>query len=243
MMSTGRSWARVLQGPISRATLNNYARRLRVFFRFAEDRGWCKPGIAAAITPPRIYVNESVPSRLARKDVLRLLATTEGNQKVDIRDRAILMLLIAYGIRSGEVLRIELDDLDWDTETLIVRRSKSGRTNVFPLSPSVGQAILRYILEVRPSHSDRTLFLTLKAPIGPISRSTLGWMVRNRLRRVGIVSRPRGPHSLRHAAAQHLLDQGDANESDWRLPRAPQSIFDDNVRQSRHEHASASRQL
>ena len=200
--------ARQLQGPISRATLNNYARRLRVFFRFAEDRGLCKPGIAAAIVAPRLYTNESLPSRLARKDVVRLLATTEGNRKVDIRDRAMLMLLITCGLRSGELLRLELDDLDWKNDTLTVQRSKSGRTNTFPLSPSVGQAILQYILDVRPSHSDRTLFLSLKAPIGKITGGTLSSMVRNRLRRLGIVSGKRGPHSLRHAAAQHLLDQG-----------------------------------
>ena len=183
---------RALHGPISRATMNNYAQRLQAFFRFAEDRGLCTPGIAAAIVVPRLYANESVPTRLRREDVVRLLATTEGNRRADIRDRAILKLLIAYGLRSGEVLRLELDDLDWDNDTLTVRRSKSGRTNLFPLSPSVGQAILRYILEVRPTHYGRTLFLTLKAPIGPIAASTLWSMVRNRLRRLGIVIRQAG---------------------------------------------------
>lgn len=200
--------ARTQQSPISRATLNNYSGRLRVFFRFAEDRGWCKPGIADAIVAPRLYSNESLPPRLTRENVLRLLATTEGTRRVDIRDRAILMLLASYGLRSGEVLRLELDDIDWEKDTLTVRRSKSSHTDKFPLSPNVGQVILNYILDVRPSHPGRTLFLTLKAPIGPISGSTLSWMVRTRLRRIGIVSGQRGPHALRHAAAQYLLDQG-----------------------------------
>ena len=200
--------ARGLKGPISRAALNNYAGRLRMLFRYAEDRGLCKPGIAAAIVAPRLYTNESVPPRLKREDVLRLLATTEGNRKVDIRDRAILLLLTAYGLRSGELRRLKLDDVNWENDTLTVRRSKSVHTDKFPLAPGVGKAILRYILEVRPSHPDRTLFLTLKAPLGEISGSTMSSMVRTRLRRLGIVSGQRGPHSLRHAAAQHLLDQG-----------------------------------
>ena len=92
------------------------------------------------------------------------------------------MVLIAYGLRSGEVAGLRLDDVDWAEETLRVRCPKPGRTHHYPLSRSVGQAIVRYLTEVRPRRPHRTLFLTLRAPIGP--------------------------HALRHAAAQHLLDQG-----------------------------------
>lgn len=196
------------QGHVSRATMNGYAAHLRVFFRFAEERGWCKRGIAAAIAAPRLYVNEKLPSRVTRKDVLRLLATTEGDRPVDKRDRAILMLLITYGLRSGELRSLQLDHIDWEQETLTVPRSKTGHTSLLPLSPAVGQAIVRYIEDVRPSHPDRTLFLTLKAPIGPISQRVMWKIVGERLRSVGVTGSRKGPHSLRHAAAQRLLDQG-----------------------------------
>ena len=192
----------------SRATIRHRAGRLRAFFRFAEHRGWCRPGIAEAIIPPRVYPTETVPTGLSRPDVKRLLASTESNRPVDKRDRAILMLFITYGLRSGEVRRLQLEDLDWENETLRVRRSKSGRADLFPLSRGVGQAILRYILEVRPSRPERTLFFTMFAPIRPLRRGTIGGVVHNRLKRLGIVARHRGPHALRHAAAQHLLDQG-----------------------------------
>ena len=69
------------------------------------------PGIAAAIIVPRIYVNENLPARLKREDVVRLLATTEGDRPVDKRDRAILMLLAVYGLRSGELRGLQLDDM------------------------------------------------------------------------------------------------------------------------------------
>ncbi|MCY4560137.1 MAG: tyrosine-type recombinase/integrase [Chloroflexi bacterium] len=195
-------------GCYSRGTIGRYARCIRAFFRFAEDRGWCRPGIAAALIPPRVYPTNPVPAGLNREDIERLLVTTEGERTVDKRDRAILMLLVAYGLRSGEVRRLQLDDLDWENEMLRVRRSKSGRTDIFPLSRGVGQAILRYILEVRPPRPERTLFLTLFAPIRPLSRGVMTNIVRNRLRRVGVVDGPRGPHALRHAAARHLLGQG-----------------------------------
>ncbi len=192
----------------SRATIKNYADRLRAFFRFAEARGWCMRGLAAAIFTGRAYPDETVPTQLKREDIERLLATTEGDRPVDKRDRAILMLLVAYGLRSGEVRGLQLHDIDWENEIVRVRRPKPGRTHFYPLSTGVGQAILRYILEVRPRRSERTLFFTLHAPFRPLSGSGLGGMVRNRLDRLGIVTGRRGPHALRHAAAQHLLDQG-----------------------------------
>ena len=200
--------AKNAQGTCSRRTIHDYAQRLRTFFRFAEERSWCMPGMATAIMPPRFYRDETVPAGRTREDVVRLLATTEGDRPADKRDRAILMLLIAYGLRAGEVCCLRLDDLDWENEMLRVRRPKPGRTHLYPLSRGVGQAILRYILEVRPSRPERTLFFTLIAPIRPIDRKTLGRMVSRRLDDLGIVTGRRGPHALRHAAAQHLLDQG-----------------------------------
>ena len=101
-------------GTCGRRTIHDYAQRLRTFLRFAEDRGWCMPGMATAIMPPRFYRDETVPARRTREDVVRLLATTEGDRPADKRDRAILMLLIAYGLRVGEVCCLQLDNLDPD---------------------------------------------------------------------------------------------------------------------------------
>ena len=92
---TGRQYSRV--------TIRGYAKRLRAFVRFAENRGWCTSGMAEGIVPPRFYPDEKVRSTLSRDDVRRLLATTDGDRRGDTRDRAILMLLIVYGLRAGEV--------------------------------------------------------------------------------------------------------------------------------------------
>ena len=217
--------ARSARAELKRRTIGNYARRLKMFFRFAEDRRWCRPGIAAAITAPRIYVNEDVPARLKREDVVRLLATTEGDRPVDKRDRAVLMLLAVYGLRCGELCGLQLDDIDWEQETLRVRRPKTGRTHASPLSRGVGQAIVRYLQDVRPPRPDRTLFLTLLAPFRPLDPRLLNKIVRDRLRGLGIVTGRRGPHALRHAAAQHLLDQGMAMKviGDFLGHRSPSS--------------------
>ncbi|RWG14448.1 MAG: hypothetical protein EOQ55_23925 [Mesorhizobium sp.] len=163
---------------------------------------------AAVTKPSSAYPGETIPKGLNRGEVTRLLATAEGGHPHDIRARAILMLLITYGLRVGEVSGLQLGDLDWQQEMLRVRCPKPGRTHLYPLSPDVGQAILRYLREVRPAHPERTLFLTMKAPIRPLSRGVIKGIVFTRLNDLGIKGKRRGPHALRHAVAQHLLDQG-----------------------------------
>jgi site-specific recombinase XerD len=195
-------------GTCNRRTIHTYAQRLRAFFRFVEARGRCMPGLTAGIMPPRFMRDEGVPKGLKREEVLRLLATTQGNRPVDKRDRAVLMLFVAYGLRAGEVAGLRLDDLDWENEILRVRCPKPGRTQSYPLSRGVGQAIIDYIREVRPSGFGRALFFTIRAPIRPLDGQALGKIVRDRLASLGIVAGKRGTHALRHAAAQHLLDQG-----------------------------------
>ena len=199
---------KVKQGHYSRSTINNYARRIRAFLVFGEYRGWCNRNTAAAIIPPRVYPDRKVPLKLSRDDLQRLLATTDGARPVDIRDRAILMLFVAYGLRAGEVAGLELDDLDWAAETITVRRPKSRRTHQYPLSRGVGEAILRYIMEVRPVRQKRILFLTLMAPFRGLHQTGVTTIIARRLDRLGVSVKRRGPHALRHAAAQHLLDHG-----------------------------------
>jgi site-specific recombinase XerD len=196
------------RGAWNRRTMHDYAQRLRSFFRFAEARGWCRMGLAAGIMAPRFMADGTVPKGLKREDVLRLLASVQKDRPADKRDRAILMLFTAYGLRAGEVVSLRLDDLDWKNEIIRVRCPKPGRTHVWPLTPDVGNAILRYIREARPTGLGRSLFFTSFAPIRPVSSKTLGKIVRDRLAGIGIVTGRRGTRALRHAAAQHLLDQG-----------------------------------
>jgi len=196
------------RGAWGRRTRHDYAQRLRAFFLFAETRGWCRAGLAAGIVAPRFMADETVPKGLPREDVVRLLASVGGDRPIDKRDRAILMLFIGYGLRTGEVGGLRLDDLDWENAMLRVRCPKPGRTHLWPLSQGMGHAILRYIREARPSGLGRSLFFTTHAPIRPLDRKALGKMVRDRLAGIGVVTGRRGAHTLRHAAAQHLLDQG-----------------------------------
>lgn len=192
----------------TRVTIRNHADALRAFFRFAEGRGWCQPGLAATITSPRVYKDVTLPAGPSAEDLERLLATTEGDQPEDLRDRALLLTLSVYGLRANEARGLRLDDINWDAETLRVHRPKTGRTDLFPLSRRVGDAIARYLREARPRTDAREVFPSSRAPSGPLSLSKISSIVRSRMQRCGIDSRRRGAHALRHAFAQRLLDEG-----------------------------------
>ena len=193
---------------LAKPTIRSHAGALRAFFRHGAAAGWARPGLAAAIPLPRIYSGETVPVGPAWTDVQRLLGAATGDRPGDLRARAILLLLAVYGLRSGEVRILRLEDLDWEAETLRVRRPKTGGTPVYPLARSVGDAILRYLQEVRPPCARREIFLTFSKPPRPLSRAAMWQIVGSRMRSLGIDTRPCGPHALRHACAQRLLDAG-----------------------------------
>ena len=194
-------------GGYSRKSVRACADVLRTFFRFAEAQRWCRKGLAASIQAPRVYSQESLPLGPSWDDVRRLLAMTEGDQPHNIRARPMLMLLAIYGLRAGEVNRLRLEDFDWEHEVFRVVSSKTGRVRTYPLTRSVGDAILRYLKEVRPRSSHRDLFLSRNPPFRPV-RMSLGAMVRHRLRSLHVSLPHSGPHVLRHACATRLLAAG-----------------------------------
>jgi integrase/recombinase XerD len=118
------------------------------------------------------------------------------------------MLLLIYGLRSGEVCALRLEDLDWERELINVPRGKQRSTQCYPLTSTVGEAILRYLKEARPRSTHREIFLSMRAPIHPLVPESLYRVVRNRLRPLGDSLRHYGPHMLRHTCATHLLAEG-----------------------------------
>jgi len=118
------------------------------------------------------------------------------------------MLFAVYGVRAGEVSRLQLSDIEWQRETIVFTRSKLIGSHSFPLCQSVGEAIIRYMKEVRPRSSRRELFLTMRAPFRPLTSNALWPVAARRLQKLGVSLRHRGPHSLRHACATRLINEG-----------------------------------
>jgi len=197
----------VAQRKLKRTSISHHVAALRAFFRYAHSRSWCRAGLAA-IDAPRIYRLESLPRGPAWSDVQRLLAACAGNTPSEIRDHAMLLVVAVYGVRSGEVRHLRLEDIDWEREIVRIRRPKQRKSQHYPLVREVGTAILRYLREVRPKCKLREIFLTRVQPYRTLTAPGFSSMVRNRLHRLGLVLPCYGPHALRHSCATHLLAEG-----------------------------------
>lgn len=192
-----------------RKTVGNMVAALRAFFRYGASQGWVGPKVASGICGPPVYSLEKLPAGPAWTDVQRLLAGLDADCPKDIRDRAILMLFAIYGLREKEVAQLRLEHLDWEHDLLHVPRVKRSETQTYPLLPSVGNAIIRYLQRVRrPLSAHREVFLTLRSPYGPMSGAALYQVAAPRLKALGVQTAHHGPHSLRHACAARLVAEG-----------------------------------
>jgi integrase/recombinase XerD len=189
-------------------TLASQCIALRAFFAFAEDRAWCQPGIRRGIVGPRFPTYTEAPKGPSWADVRRLIRSVSGKTPGELRARALFLLYSIYGLRASEVARLRLNDFDWRSETFCVHRAKRGGIQQFPIQYEVGNAILDYLRYGRPHCACRNVFLTLQLPYRPLARGATWGIVGDRMKLLGIQSEHRGPHSLRHACATHLLKKG-----------------------------------
>ena len=191
-----------------RVSIASIVKALRSFFRYVGEQGRCSQNLAVGIEGPRLFSHEALPLGPKWADVQRLIASTDTDDPQDIRDRAILLLLAVYGLRSGEVVALTLDDIGWEQDILHVTRSKQRCKQDYPLVATVGEAILRYLQQVRPRIGTRSLFLTIRAPFRPLVAASLHYLVSTRLTALNIDCPRHGPHALRHACATHLVAEG-----------------------------------
>lgn len=192
----------------SRVTVATMAGVLRTFLHYAASQGWCAPQLAQTIRGPRIYAQESLPFAPSWADVQRILADTLTDDPHDVRNHAILMLLSIYGMRATEVATLRLDQVDWQQRVIRVFRLKRRQAQVYPLLPSVAEALARYIDIVRPSTSYLEVFIGLHSPRRPLTRVAIYKLVSRRFLALGIEVVHLGPHALRHACATRLIAEG-----------------------------------
>jgi len=192
----------------SRSSLRVSAKMLRAWFGYCQRRGWARAGLADAVLSPRVFSHEGLPLGPRWDTIGRVLAGTNAGDPASLRDHAIILLLSVYGMRSGEVRRLRLDDIDWAHDQIRFIRSKSRREEMAPLEPRVGNAIARYLRDGRPQADSRVVFLTLRAPHRPLSAGGLYSVVKSRFAKQELPEKGCGPHGLRHACAQHLLESG-----------------------------------
>ena len=196
---------------VARTTARAVCNRMRTFLRFLHSTGRVRCDLATAIIAPALYRFEGIPSTISPQQIDTILATARKDRSDrGLRNYAMLLLLTTYGLRAGEVRRLQLQDIDWRAERFWIQASKTGRRVCLPLLPNVGRAILDYLQKARPPCKHREVFIRLKAPLRPIeTTSALNGAMQRHLARIGIIlNGKRGPHALRHARAASLLRAG-----------------------------------
>jgi integrase/recombinase XerD len=149
----------------------------------------------------------ALPKTLTEREVNDLLATPDVALPLGLRDRAMLELLYASGLRVSELVHLPRDRVDLDAGILRVS-GKGGRERLVPFGASAAQWVGRYLSQVRPALDQKgraELFLSARG--AAMTRQRFWQLIEQYGRRAGI-RRKLAPHAIRHAFATHLLDRG-----------------------------------
>jgi len=181
---------------------------VRAFYRFAKRRGWLKTSPAARIRSPQVPRN--LPKFLDRDEMAALLAAPDGNSPLGRRDRALLELLYATGMRVSELTGLNLPDIDLRQRTVRVR-GKGGKERLVPFGEHARRALGEYFparegLLSRSKRPDpHAVFLNRFG--GRLSARSVRRLLDKAIVRAGVLHSV-SPHALRHTFATHLLQAG-----------------------------------
>lgn len=182
---------------------------LRSFLRFLFLSGRIARDISPSVPTIRKYRQAVPPAFLSPAEVERILVKTDRSTSTGRRDYAILLLLARLGLRAGEIVALELDDLLWRTGEIVIH-GKGKMVDRLPLLSEIGEALTAYFREDRGVSASRRVFLRRWAPrIGLTGPAAIGHIVRLALARAGIHRSGRGAaHLFRHGLATKMIRHG-----------------------------------
>jgi integrase/recombinase XerD len=180
----------------------------RSFFRFLFQNRELQVDLASSVPTVADWRLSTVPKYLIPEEVKRVLKACNRRTSTGRRDYAILLLLARLGLRAGEVVALQVDDIDWRAGEIIIR-GKGLFHDRMPLPTDVGEALTSYLRRDRPACQTRRVFVCMKAPRrGFAGPSTLTTIVHRALERANLHPIFRGAHLLRHSLATSMLRAG-----------------------------------
>ncbi|MCB5259647.1 MAG: tyrosine-type recombinase/integrase [Bacilli bacterium] len=175
----------------SRSNFKHAVYGLRYYFRHIGQG-------KRAINLPPIKKDDKLPTILNQSELKELFATPKL-----LKHRIILSLIYSAGLRSQEVIRLKIADIDFERKTIHIRRSKYNKDRIVPLSDLIAKGIRKYLAAERP----HDWLFNGKEADGRYSSKGLSWIMRETLKKSSIKKKV-NLHSLRHSYATHLLEQG-----------------------------------
>lgn len=180
-----------------------------MYLRFLASVGLCRPGLDLAVPTVAHWRLSALPRYLVEDDIQRIVDSCDLETDTGVRDHAILLLLARLGLRGGDIVNLRLDDIDSHSAQLLLR-GKSRREVRLPLPQDAGDALLEYLVRIRPPTPVDQVFLRMNAPWRPFATSaTVCSIVGFALYRAGIDKPPsKGANLLRHSVATSMLRGG-----------------------------------
>ena len=212
----------------ARSTTADIASTVRSFTRFLLTTGRIKIDLADSVISPVQPKLERPRRALPWEDVQRLLRAVDTTTARGLRDHALLLMMSTYGFGTGEVIGLQLQDVDWEAATLKVTRPKTRTSFVLPLLPAVAKVLARYLRHGRPACTPtRHVFVQMKVPFGALTASSaVRHILIKHARVAGIDAAYLGSHVLRHSNAARQIEAGTRARvlSDLLGHRDPESV-------------------
>jgi integrase/recombinase XerC len=189
-----------------KSTIARKLAAIRSFFQYAISRKWLTDNPAKVVATPK--QEKPVPSFLSEEEMTVLLDLPQGNKPLEVRDKAMLELLYATGIRVSELVGMDLDDLNFE-ERLIRVKGKGKKERLVPFGQLAAQSLRTYLQRRGLINQGRieaqALFLNYRGE--RLSPRSVQRLVTRCLQQTAL-KRKISPHSLRHSFASHLLSRG-----------------------------------
>jgi integrase/recombinase XerC len=208
---TIREWMASLHADHKKTSVARKLASLRTFFQFLVREGKLESNPAKLVATPKI--ERKLPNHLSMEDAVRFIETPDTNTDLGRRDRAILEFLYATGIRVGELVGINIADVDF-RERMVRVTGKRKKQRIVPFGEPAAQAVMYYIEHARgvflencpiTQRDPNALFLNYQGT--RITTRSVGRMIDKYIKLCADIH-DISPHSLRHTFATHLLDSG-----------------------------------
>ncbi len=193
---------------VSKRTMADRCSSLRCFLRFLRTTGRLCRDLAGCVMAPRIRTAERPPRAIPWAEVRRILRLVPQAHSPGKRDYAMLLMMATYGLGADEILSLHLEDVDWGSAILRVRRPKTAVMIELPLLSPIARALASYLRTERPSLAQsRRIFLSAKIPHDPLTGTAIRHRIQQYARQAGITRRI-GAHAFRHSHASRQIDAG-----------------------------------
>ena len=180
---------------------------IKCYMKFLYGKGIIKSDLSHAVPQFSIWRNQNIIHTITEKEMIQMLDSCDVNDKVGVRDYAILLLLMRYGFRPIELIKLRLKDIIWNEKKLLIQGK--GKCTILPLESDVEEALKRYIQFARPRTQDKEVFIRSKAPFIRFEKSeAISSVVRHSLDRCNLNPAISGARLLRYSVASNILNKG-----------------------------------